>query len=44
MNLMRVNEFIGSAIIKSRKLKEGMLRGYWKEIVGNLYKKVNLLK
>lgn len=44
MNLMRVNEFIGSAIIKSRKLKEGMLRGYWKEIVGNLYKKSEPVK
>lgn len=39
MGLFSVKEAIDEAVIKSRKLKEGIIRGYWFEIVGKLSNK-----
>nr|WP_307774585.1 DUF721 domain-containing protein [uncultured Cetobacterium sp.] len=41
--LMNVSEAIEEAVIKSRKLKEGIIRGRWQEIVGKLANKSNPL-
>lgn len=39
MGINSVKEMVEEAIIKSRKLKEGILRAKWEEVVGKLYKK-----
>ncbi len=36
MGIMSVSEAVEEAVVKSRKLKEGIIRGHWFEIVGNL--------
>ncbi|MGL5175054.1 MAG: DUF721 domain-containing protein [Cetobacterium sp.] len=36
MDIMNVSEAVEEAIIKSRKLKEGIIRGHWREIVDKL--------
>lgn len=39
MDIMNVSEAVEEAIVKSRKLKEGIIRGHWREIVEKLSKK-----
>ena len=39
MDIMNVSEAIEEAIIKSRKLKEGIIRGHWRDIVEKLSEK-----
>lgn len=39
MSLVNVKEALEEAITKSNRLREGLIRGYWKEIVGKLYLK-----
>ena len=39
MDIMNVSEAVEEAIIKSRKLKEGIIRGRWRDIVEKLSKK-----
>lgn len=39
MDIMNVSEAVEEAIVKSRKLKEGIIRGHWRDIVGKLSKK-----
>ncbi|MCQ8211894.1 DUF721 domain-containing protein [Cetobacterium somerae] len=39
MDIMNVSEAVEEAIIKSRKLKEGIIRGHWRDIVEKLSKK-----
>lgn len=39
MDIMNVSEAVEEAIVKSRKLKEGIVRGHWRDIVGKLSKK-----
>ncbi|MGL5089053.1 MAG: DUF721 domain-containing protein [Cetobacterium sp.] len=39
MGIMNVSEAVESAILKSKKLKEGIIRGHWKNIVEKLSEK-----
>ena len=39
MDIMNVSEAVEEAIVKSRKLKEGIIRGHWRDIVGKLSRK-----
>ncbi|MGL4971264.1 MAG: DciA family protein [Cetobacterium sp.] len=39
MDVMNVSEAVEEAIIKSRKLKEGIIRGHWRDIVDKLSEK-----
>ena len=39
MDIMNVSEAVEEAIIKSRKLKEGIIRGHWRDIVEKLSNK-----
>lgn len=36
MKLLSVSDAVEEAVIKSRRLREGIIRGYWNEIVGKL--------
>lgn len=44
MKIINVNDMISEGIKKSKVLREALIKAYWKEIIGNLYKKSEVIK